>query len=511
MGRLPVRLRRPPGASPGPSGGGRCRIGTDLGPAELPTTEPLRAWPSWSDWNLASSFVAEDKVARLHEEGLSVSTWTVDEPDDVDRMVSAGVDAIGEQPHLPAPAAPRRRRPARPLGLAPPGPPCPSAGRTARLPGSQVGPTALPARPCTIAPWHRRREHASVTETGSSTSPQPSSGSASGSSSASRWPPSRPGRSPPPEAVAMAIGRVAGLTGAYLMLRHGPADRAAPLARARRRPGPPRPLAPPDRARGRLCSSPPTSCSSRSATPSWPRSARCTSSGSSSPPTPTCSPPSSASACSSWPGSPRSAIARRHLKYETWWIVHLYIVPRPGPRLRPSDRDGRLVRRPPADPGDLDRGLGRHRRDSSSSSGSCCRSCATSATGSRRRASARRHPGSSRSSARDDELDRLAVSGGQFFQWRFLTRELWWHAHPYSLSALPRPPYIRVTVKALGDQSRAVAHLKPGTRVCDRRTLRGLHPSRPLVGPGRADRRRGRHHPAAGAPRGPSRRRSTSP
>jgi predicted ferric reductase len=62
-------------------------------------------------------------------------------------------------------------------------------------------------------------------------------------------------------------------------------------------------------------------------------------------------------------------------------------------------------------------------------------------------------------------LDRLAVSGGQFFQWRFLTRELWWHAHPYSLSALPRPPYIRVTVKGLGDQSRAVAQLKPGTRV----------------------------------------------
>jgi predicted ferric reductase len=62
-------------------------------------------------------------------------------------------------------------------------------------------------------------------------------------------------------------------------------------------------------------------------------------------------------------------------------------------------------------------------------------------------------------------LDRLAVSGGQFFQWRFFTKELWWHAHPYSLSALPRPPYIRVTVKDLGDQSRAVTQLKPGTRV----------------------------------------------
>jgi predicted ferric reductase len=62
-------------------------------------------------------------------------------------------------------------------------------------------------------------------------------------------------------------------------------------------------------------------------------------------------------------------------------------------------------------------------------------------------------------------LDRLAVSGGQFFLWRFLARDLWWQAHPYSLSALPQPPYLRVTIKALGDQSRAVRRLRPGTRV----------------------------------------------
>jgi predicted ferric reductase len=66
---------------------------------------------------------------------------------------------------------------------------------------------------------------------------------------------------------------------------------------------------------------------------------------------------------------------------------------------------------------------------------------------------------------RGRHLDQLAVSGGQFFLWRFLTRDLWWQAHPYSLSALPRPPYLRVTIKGLGDQSRAMAHLRPGTRV----------------------------------------------
>jgi predicted ferric reductase len=62
-------------------------------------------------------------------------------------------------------------------------------------------------------------------------------------------------------------------------------------------------------------------------------------------------------------------------------------------------------------------------------------------------------------------LDRLAVSGGQFFCWRFLTRGIWWQAHPYSLSALPRPPYLRLTVKGVGDHSATLARLRPGTRV----------------------------------------------
>ncbi len=60
---------------------------------------------------------------------------------------------------------------------------------------------------------------------------------------------------------------------------------------------------------------------------------------------------------------------------------------------------------------------------------------------------------------------RMAVSGGQFFQWRFMAPGLLWHSHPYSLSAMPRPPLIRFTVKSIGDQSAALAHLKRGTRV----------------------------------------------
>jgi ferredoxin-NADP reductase/DMSO/TMAO reductase YedYZ heme-binding membrane subunit len=62
-------------------------------------------------------------------------------------------------------------------------------------------------------------------------------------------------------------------------------------------------------------------------------------------------------------------------------------------------------------------------------------------------------------------LDRLPVAGGQFLQWRFLTPGMWWQAHPYSLSAVPTRRHMRITVKALGDHSAALARLAPGTRV----------------------------------------------
>lgn len=66
---------------------------------------------------------------------------------------------------------------------------------------------------------------------------------------------------------------------------------------------------------------------------------------------------------------------------------------------------------------------------------------------------------------RGRRLGRLPVSGGQFLQWRVLRPGLWWQAHPYSLSARPDPPYLRFTVKALGDHSRLLAGLSPGTRL----------------------------------------------
>jgi ferredoxin-NADP reductase len=66
---------------------------------------------------------------------------------------------------------------------------------------------------------------------------------------------------------------------------------------------------------------------------------------------------------------------------------------------------------------------------------------------------------------RGRRLDRLPVAGGQFFQWRFLRRGLWWQAHPYSLSAAPAGDLLRITVKDLGDHSAGLTGLAPGTRV----------------------------------------------
>jgi predicted ferric reductase len=62
-------------------------------------------------------------------------------------------------------------------------------------------------------------------------------------------------------------------------------------------------------------------------------------------------------------------------------------------------------------------------------------------------------------------LREMQAQPGQFFRWRFITRDLWWVSSPYSLSAPVRRDHMRITVKALGDHSRALVNLKPGTRV----------------------------------------------
>jgi predicted ferric reductase len=61
-------------------------------------------------------------------------------------------------------------------------------------------------------------------------------------------------------------------------------------------------------------------------------------------------------------------------------------------------------------------------------------------------------------------LDRLPVAAGQFFIWRFLDAPGWTRGHPYSLSAAPTHDTLRITVKDLGDASRGLSHVRPGTR-----------------------------------------------
>jgi len=79
-------------------------------------------------------------------------------------------------------------------------------------------------------------------------------------------------------------------------------------------------------------------------------------------------------------------------------------------------------------------------------------------------------------------LDMIDAQSGQFFLWRFLTRDRWWKAHPFSLSSAPNRRALRITVKDLGDDTGNLQHVRPGTRVfaegpygtftADRRTRR---------------------------------------
>ena len=63
------------------------------------------------------------------------------------------------------------------------------------------------------------------------------------------------------------------------------------------------------------------------------------------------------------------------------------------------------------------------------------------------------------------DLERLRARGGQFFQWRFLGGHGWTRANPYSLSAAPDGQTLRITAKIVGDSTKGLAVLTPGTKV----------------------------------------------
>ena len=158
------------------------------------------------------------------------------------------------------------------------------------------------------------------------------------------------------------------------------------------------------------------------------------------------------------------AMIRRRLRYETWWVVHLYLYVGLALAFAHQVVTGAAFVGHP-----LTRAVWIAIWASTAGTVLIYRVAWPAARSLRHRLRVveitEEAPGVVSVTCAGRRLDRLAISGGQFFMWRFLARDLWWQAHPYSLSALPRPPYLRVTIKGLGDQGRAVSQLRPGTHV----------------------------------------------
>jgi glycerophosphoryl diester phosphodiesterase len=70
-----------------------ARIGLTWMEEELPSAALLEELGA-EFWNPWFGRISPEAVAAMHEMGLKVSCWTVDEPDDMSRMVAAGVDAV---------------------------------------------------------------------------------------------------------------------------------------------------------------------------------------------------------------------------------------------------------------------------------------------------------------------------------------------------------------------------------------------------------------------------------
>ena len=157
-------------------------------------------------------------------------------------------------------------------------------------------------------------------------------------------------------------------------------------------------------------------------------------------------------------------VARRHLKYETWWTIHLYIYLALALAFAHQIMTGVVF---------LDHPLTRYfwilLWGGAGTAVLVGRLIIPVVRNLRYRIRVvnveNEAPGVFSVTMAGKHISKLSVSGGQFFQWRFLAKDLIWHSHPYSLSALPQAPFLRITVKGLGDQSNAVSRLKPGTRV----------------------------------------------
>lgn len=62
-------------------------------------------------------------------------------------------------------------------------------------------------------------------------------------------------------------------------------------------------------------------------------------------------------------------------------------------------------------------------------------------------------------------LEKFKAKAGQFVLVRFLKRPFVWQEHPFSLSRLPNGQTLRLTIRQTGDFTNMIPHLKPGTKV----------------------------------------------
>lgn len=62
-------------------------------------------------------------------------------------------------------------------------------------------------------------------------------------------------------------------------------------------------------------------------------------------------------------------------------------------------------------------------------------------------------------------MENFKMEAGQFLILRFLTKGLWWQAHPFSVSEFTDDKQIRVTIKSLGNFTHEIQQLKLGTKV----------------------------------------------
>ena len=74
-------------------------------------------------------------------------------------------------------------------------------------------------------------------------------------------------------------------------------------------------------------------------------------------------------------------------------------------------------------------------------------------------------PGTVSITMRGRNLSAAGFRAGHFAHWRFLAPKLWTEAHPFSVSAAPTNDRVRITVRELGDSTKILQNVSPGTTV----------------------------------------------